>query len=543
MPRTAAENRKILLKRARAQETEQRARPVVKLYDKDWLLYSVLWGEIEAEFEERLNDTGEGSLKIFGKHKARDWLLKEVLEAEDVHITVETPGYRWAGKADTITYTQPSGSTFDYVECHFLHDYEHVKKVICYSNPVLPAEFQWPKIWMWAGPSIFGVRTLIFLNLLRRFGPLWALPENIFSPASWLANLNPDNWPIVVKPGSGLLVDTSMWTVLSTRFGNLHDVITPTMRDAGLQLTCERWLPGDPQPAPGHMFLTKATLLLGLEDKSGVRGPTGTALDGLLSLGSTILADGITEVIDVVDAGPVPPEYDTIGFFGTVKEMPWVSFRNGMRTGLTGISSWSMTVHKTLAGAIVTGGKSPSWVNSGLKLLLNAALGYIGMLFGNPGLALGIFDKQVEDVILAFHRVGHPIRQSITGRGQYGEHWENTGGTGFSVSALQAIRIGLWKTRAYTSFKFEVVNGKPYWIHKHFTLGDRASGETGDVSDGIGKLYVDQVHGTKLTWGRDKDATHEIVLGNGDAERLPGALLSSQLEQVRALIQALGVDS
>jgi len=37
----------------------------------------------------------------------------------------------------------------------------------------------------------------------------------------------------------------------------------------------------------------------------------------------------------------------------------------------------------------------------GLKLLVNAALGYIGAIFGNPGLALGIFDSQVEDVVLA----------------------------------------------------------------------------------------------------------------------------------------------
>jgi len=544
---TTAEVRRILAQRVEAQARAQRARPIVYLLDKNHQNARVLWGEHDPKFETKLNDTGEGSLTLLGSHKERDWLLKEIKEVEDVHVIVETPGHRWSGKATTIKYR--SGEGFEYIDLTFNHDYEHVKKVICYSNPILPPEFQWPKLWMYAGPSVAGIRGLMFLNLLRRFGPLWALPEDIFSSSSWRTNLNPATWPIIVRPMSNFLADTSMWTVLTTRFGNLHDVIAPTLKDAGLQVLTDRWMPadgvfaGDPQPAPAHMTLTLPTLLLDVVDKSGVRGPSGTVLDGLIKLAATILSDGVSEVIDTLDWGTPPPQYSQPGFLGTVNEAPWVSFRNGMRTGLSGISSWEMVVHKTLATAVVTGGKSPSWVNSGIKLLLNAALGYLGMLFGNPGLALGLFDKQVEDVILAFHRVGHPVRQGITGRNQYGEHWENTGGTGFSVSALQAIRIGLWKTRAYTSFKFEIVDSAPYRINRHLTLGDRASGEVGATVDGIGQLYVDQIDGTGLSWSRDQDPKWDLKLGDSSAERQPGALLSHQLEQVRTIIQSLGVDS
>lgn len=540
-PRTANEVRRILLARSAERAIAQRARPKVEFRDKNGDLHSVLWGEIEAEFEEKLNDTGEGAIRLFGHHKDRDWLIRDIPEGEDVHINVETPGMRWYGKAQTISYK--SGTGFEYLDIKFLHDYEHCKKIVCYSNPLLPAEFQYPKIFMWAGPSITGIKALLFLNLLRRFAPLWALPENIFDPSSWLANLNPENWPIVVNPMGNFFTDTSMWTVLTTRFGNFHDVVASTLQDAGLQITCDRWLPGDPQPAPGHMTLTKPTLVLDVVDKSGVRGPTGTVLDGMLKLVSAILTDGVSEVVETADWGPPPPQYGLPGFLGTVNEFPWVAFRNGMRTGLTGIETWEMVIHKPLAGAVVTGGRSPSWVNSGIKFLLNAALGYLGMLFGNPGLALGIFDEQVEDVVLAFHRVGHPLRQAVMGRGQYGEHWENTNGTGFSVSALQAIRIGMWKTRAYTSFKFSVLNGKPYWVGRHFELGDRVAGEVGNLTDGIGQLFVDQVDATQLTWGRESDPRFKIAVGDSKAERQPGALLSHQLEQVRALVQALGVDS
>lgn len=534
---TPAEVRSILLQRTVARRMAQRARPVVKVWDKNWEFQSALVGEIDASVEERMFDTGEGNIKLLGNHKLRDWMVDELDEGEDVHITVEVPGKRWGGKALTITDNQTEGG-LEYIEMTLLHDREHLKKIICYSNPLFAAEFQWPKIFMWAGPSVFGIKTLIFLNLMRRFAPLWALPENIFDPDSWLENIDPNNWPIVVKPGE-FFGDDSMWTVLTTRFGNLHDVITPTLKDAGLIVTCERWLPGDPQPMASHMHLTKPTLVLDVVDKSGVRGPSGTVVDGLLKLGRTILEDGITDEISVLPTGEAPAGFSLPNSFFTDKDWPWVCWRNGMRTGITGIQSWQMTIHKALAGAVVTGGRSPEWVNAGVKLLLNAALGYLGQAIGNPGLALGIFDSQVEDVILAFHRVAHAVRQSTMGRGAYGEHWENTGGTGFSVSALQAIRIGLWKTRAYTSFKISVANGAPYWVGRHFDLGDRVAAEVGKT----GRLYVDQVNSLKLSWSRTQDPRWEISIGDDGGEESRGAILSRQLEHVRAIVQSLGVDS
>ena len=517
----------------------RRQRPVLKVWDKDWNPRAILVGEVEASFELRMFDTGEGNVKLMGNHKLRSWLVEELDDDEDVHLTVDTPGIRWAGKVSTISDLQTDNG-LEYIDITVLNDREHLKKIICYSNPLFPAEFQYPKMFMWAGPSAFGIKTLLFLNLMRRFVPFfWTLPENIFDPASWLANLNPNNWPIVVMPGD-FFTDTSMWTVLTTRFGNFHDVVGDTLKDAGLIITCTRWLPGDPQLATSHFTLTKPTLVLDVVDKSGVRGPSGTLFDGLLKLGRTILEDGVTEEITIdPDVGAPPPGYSEPNVFFTDRDWPWVAWRNGMRTGLSGVSTWEMTIHKPLAGAIVTGGKSPAWVNAGLKFLLNAALGYLGALIGNPALGLGIFEDQVEDVVLAFHRIPNPMRQAAMGRGQYGEAWENTNGTGFSVSALQAIRVGMWKTRAYTSFKVTVVNGAPYWVGKHFTLGDRVACEVGRT----GRLYIDQVNSLKLSWSREQDPKWEISIGNDSAEEPRGAILSRQLEQVRAFVQSLGVDS
>lgn len=532
------EIRSYLLHSAADRLMQQRARPTVTVFDRNWENPMPLLGEIEASFEEMLNDSGEGSIKLFGRHKLNNWLLDELALEEDVHIRVNMAGKEWTGKCSAII-DEGTESGSEYLTLQFTHEFEHVKRIVCYCNPFFPAEFQYPKLWAYAGPSAFGVRTLAFLNLLRRFAPLWALPEDLFNPQNWAANLNPANWPIVVLPGKGgLLGDTSMWSVISTRFGMLHDVVAPTVADAKLKIVVKRWFPGQPQPAPGHFILTKPTLTIDVVDKSGYVGPSGTLLDGLLHFVSAVAADQINEVNSLVSRPPTP-EYSEPGYRGST--VPWVAWRNAHRTGLSGISSWKRSIHKATAGIVVTGGHSPDWVNTGLKLLVNGILGYIGAIFGNPGLTLGLFDSQIEDVVLAFHRVGNPIRINKMGVNgpAYGEVFESSGGTGFSLSALQAIRAGFWRTRAYTSYTFTVVNGAPYWVGRHFDVGDRVAAEIGRSK----KLYVDQVYSLKNSWSRTQDPRWTVGIGDNRAEDAPGALLARQVEQVRGIIQSVGVSS
>ncbi|MGB3771747.1 MAG: hypothetical protein WBA00_11450 [Rhodococcus sp. (in: high G+C Gram-positive bacteria)] len=530
-----------------------RARPVVKIWDKNhgvnpgktqYLPVAEVFGEIDGDFEEILNDTGPGSLNLYASHPLRDWLIDEVAEAEDVHVTVDLPGWRWHGKALTITEVQDEDG-IEYVRIAFQHGFEHSKKIICFSNPFLPAIAQAPKHWNWAGNSITAIHALMFCNLWRRYAPGWQLPDDIFAPGGpqgWLANLNPSNWPQIVLPP--LTDDTSMWCIITTRFGNFHDVIKGVLEDAGLMLQCTQWLPGDPQPRPSHFTLTKPTLLWECVDVSGVRGPFGNTLDGLLKLTSSLTEDFLEEVVTASDWGDAPAQYSSPTFFGTIRDFPWVVWRNSMRrdrvrgSGESGIRSWHMTIHKALAGAVVTGGRSPAWLNASVKLLLNAGLGYLGALIGNPGLALGIFDKQVEDVLLAFQRVAFSLRQAIMGRSSYGEHWEQGTGEGFSLSTLSTIRLGRWNTRAYTSFKIKVVNMAPFWIGRHIGLGGRAAGEIGRS----GRLYVDTIHSVRLTWSRTKDPDFELALGTDKEEEAPTSRLGRLVEKVKAGLQIFGVD-
>ncbi|GGG03878.1 hypothetical protein GCM10007304_17530 [Rhodococcoides trifolii] len=521
-------------------QKKMRSKVTIDVYDGNWSedSHQHVVGEIEGDCEEILNDTGESTIKMFAEHKLADWIDDELDDDEDVHIIITIEGVRWSGlAADIIEQGTEDGKEYFTLQC--ISEYEHMKRVVCYCNPFFAAEFQYPKLYAYAGPSVTGVKTLLFLNLLRRFAPLWALPENLFDPSSWQDNLNPNNWPIVVMPGN-VLTDTSMWTVLSTRMGMFHDVVAPTLSDAKLRIKLTRWMPGDVQPAPSHFTLTKPTLLVDVIDQSGYVGPSGTLLDGLLHFGSSVAADLINEVNTAFNYNADEPEYQIPGFLGTVSE-PRCVFRKAHRTGATGISSWERHRIKSNASIVITGGHSPDWVNTGLKLLVNGILGYIGAMFGNPGLTLGIFDSQIEDVVLAFHRVGNPIKQAKMGlRGPpLGEVFESSGGTGFSLTALQAIRVGMWRSRPMQTFKFTVRNGAPYWIGLDIDLGDRGLFEHGRRR----KLHSERVHSRKAAWGRDRDAKWTMSIGDDKPIDQPGAVLARSVEQVRGIIQSVGVSS
>ncbi|MGC5027469.1 hypothetical protein ACLQ3K_22195 [Tsukamurella sp. DT100] len=510
------------------------------IYDKNWTERTRIFGEISGKFVHKLNDSGEGELELFGDHPIRDWVVDELGEDEDLHIVVETAGVRWSGKCTTIT-EEDRDNGFSYLKLAFISEFEHVKKIVTYCNPFLPAEVQWPKIWATAGPAASTSLIAIFLNLLRRFALPWTFSDNILDPGSWVANLNPENWPIIIKP-IDVLQDTSMWAVMATRFGLLYDMILPTLKDAGLQLKAERWLPGDEQPAEDWYTLEKPTLVLSIENKSGYRGLTGTVLDGLAYLVLQITEDFINETAQEIQGVPNPSEYSRPGWRGSLKDFPWVNFRNIKRThGISGVKSKATTIHKASASAVVTGGKSPQWVNSGLKLLLNATLGYLGQVIGNPNIFVDIVYPQVEDVILAFDRIPNPFRQTRMGLNgpPFGEVWEATGGTGFSLSALQSVRTGFWKSRAYTSTKVEVENGAPYLIGQHFGLGDRVATEVGRS----GWYYVDQVYTIEDSWSRTQDPIFQVSIGNDHLEDTPGALLARQVANIRSVVQALGVSS
>ncbi|QCG77765.1 minor tail protein [Gordonia phage Reyja] len=519
-----------ILARRAAEDRALTERPEVVVEDSEWLPISNLRGELAAEFDDIANDAGEGEFTIPAEHLLTEWLLRPSLRMSDVHITVRTKYREWNGKCDFIQRIMKAGEMVA-VRVHFLHDYNRAKKLICYANPATPAEVQTPHAMPFAGPSITGINTYGLSNMWRVQSGIWQPPAEILNPASWLEGFDPDNWWTTMVPNNPVL-DTSRWSVLSSRFANFHDLIKPTLADAGLVMRAERWWPGDPQPAPGFYTLQDHSVrVFKVYDKSGVRGPSGTFIDGLLTLIGTTAEDYINEIVSQVSR-PDVPEYKIAKWFGTRNDSPWVAFPEGKYST---VRSSEMTIHKAMAYAMITGGKSPQWVNSLTKLAANAALGYLGAAIGNPGLALGVFDFMVEDVFLAFHRMPNTVRRSLMGPDADWEHWVQGPGVGFTLSTLQAIRTGFWDTRGYTSFTAEIDDRAPYIVGKHFDLGDRIAFEIG------GELYIDNVTRINLKWDRNTLPVNTITIGDGQAEEEPAAKLMRYKENIMNLIQQQGV--
>lgn len=517
---------------------EARDWPEIDVYDKNWQYVTRVVGEIAGEAEHIMNDAGLAKIPMFRSNPVAGWLVDEVAEIEDVHLVIEQSRVRWSGKV-TIAQDAMDEDGLEYVRVEALHEHQHAKRVYCYPNTFFPAAVQWPKIWAWAGPARTGILTLLFLNLLRQYAPLWRLPDNPFDAQSWRSSVNPAHWPQIVDPrGLNLLQDTSPWTLFATRMGNFYDLTRPILDDTGLMLVAERWLPGDPQPFPEWLILDRPIRIWRVVDKSGVRGPTGTLIDGAIRWIASTADDYLSEITEVapwID----PPEYMFQGFTGTIPVAPAVVWYGAQKheiergTGTSGITSWERTVHKALAKAIITGGKSPGWVNTGMKLIANAILGYIGLLFGNPGLTLGLLDEQVENVVLAWARSENRSRSRGMGSDPYLEHYE-AADNGFGLNTFPAIRKGNWATRAYTSFRISVVNGAPYFFGFHMGLGDRVAAESGR-----NRLYTDQIRAAKLTWSPTEDPRWALSIGVDDAEQAPTSRLARGMEHLRAVVQSV----
>ena len=523
-----------------AWQREAQEQPEIDVFDKNWEYVAPVSGVIAGNAEEIVNDSGEVEWAMHADFPVARWAADEVPEGEDIHVRIRQSGNVWTGKVSVVDESMDS-SGVEVVKFEGLHDMQHAKKLYCFPNPWFGASLQWPKIYIWYGAVRTGLLQMKMLNLIRRYQPGFVPIGGIFSPFNY-GRLDIDNWAQIVDPRGLGMEDTSMHTMIVTRMGQFMEIARPMLEDASERLVARRWLPGDPQPFPEYCTLRFPTLIWSIEPMGGLRGPTGTMVDGLIQLVRSIASDGITETTEAVPYDP-PIEYRDVGW-GTKVASPAVVFYRAQRwtrmegSGQVGVRSWKRRVHKALATSIITGGRSPGWVNSGIKMLVNAALGWIGMIFLNPGLTLGVLDDQVEDVVLAFAQWPFMDRAAVMGRDAFGEAWETSGGTGFSLSTIAAIRQGRTATRAYTSYQIEAINGAPYIVGRHMDIGSPVSAEVGRT----GRLYTDTLRSKRIEFSPG-EVQWVLAIGVDNEERSPAARLGRILESVRTVTQNLSVQS
>ncbi|WP_280448483.1 hypothetical protein [Nocardia brasiliensis] len=342
--------------------------PLVQIWDGNWQLVGEVHNEISAKFTLPENETGVGTIELPSHYYLSRWLTDhDARSTANVFITVDKDGSRWGGMLDDLEgFKDDTGRRI--VRATFKSDYEHLKHILAYSNPFLPPEIQFPRLWILFGPAKWCLKLTLFLNILRLEGNLWTLPDDPLDPSQWF-NLNQSTWSQVVTPldiGS----DNSQFAIVHSRFKYMHDVQKRITADAQLTWEPRRWLQGDPPPWPGAN-LRHGTLVWDLVDNSGWDTETsfgGNIFDGLIRAFTSIGSDGMTQGIDVIEDPTFPAEYGQPGWYGTLPSAPGIILRDGDRTG---IQSNSFHWKPATDTEFVTGGHSMPGVNEAIGAAIN----------------------------------------------------------------------------------------------------------------------------------------------------------------------------
>ena len=583
----------IVQTRRRHLEELRLSKPTIELYDGDYQLRGVVAGERGGDFEEIENETGMASLQLGLDHHLAVWVMNHKgRQKRNVHVVFEkAPGVRWSGRMDNYRVVkEDSGDA--YLDISFKHDLDELRHVLCWANPFLRPEFQFPKLWVIFGPARFCLLTTLFVNLcLRLETSLWTLPDDPLDINEWMGpSFWPGNWRNIVRPYP-LLGDNTPITVIFSRFQSFYDIAKGVLDDNGLTMTCRRYLK-DRDPHPFEDLIGEQRLLEELYTKIPLRQGClvwdvednnewgqGTALGGSILTGLirgavTLTSDGYTEGVDVFTGDPTyPGEYYTPAYLGTSPQSPWVVFQEGTYTG---IKSSEFQYFEATDTSFLTGGVSAPGINeaasAGVNLggdiissLINSAIdvgnaapvGAIPIDFPSLG---GMMDAIArifyENVAFAFTEV--PTLRAVgvslpiaglenikTGLGDfhYYEGWAEGAERAFTIASAAAIRAKMWATQAHTTHQLKISDAAPYLFGRkgqgHMWIGSRVGTTVLGYPD-PDTIFVERVKKAKYSWGKDGPSGWDIGLGYRQPND-PIMRIFTEIKKLTAISSQLGI--
>lgn len=546
------------LKQERAEDALRRQPPVVLIYDGDWNLHHKLDGEYKAQFSWISNDTGPGMTAIPFISDVAQWIHDmqgriDRGEKRNVHITVDYCGARWGGRLDTanVKLTEDLDKV---LEVTWLHDYENLKWYSIWSNPFLPAAFQWPRAFLLAGPVPWILKLSLFLNILREHNPLITIPDDPLNIGSWFTSLDQATWNVRVAPGGFLaaMAAGDIWGVVSSRFSNWHDAAHQMLEDGEYSVQCKRWFTGDPIPAgfnPSSM--RDGQLIVDIVNKSGFLLGTshgGTVFDGLLLTAAEFgedFIDSTETILNDNDLDPIVQEnYSIPGLFYTQRELPFAIYREGDESP---IQTSEFIVSPAKGIQVNVGGHSMPGVNEAISASIQAAGDILGGIIqiGSLGGSIDTLIKPLyEDTILAFWSAKSIARAQNSGWGRYFEYWQDGANKAYTIASLMVLRAGFWATKTTISCKVGIIDGMPFRVGDgglgHYFLDDRVGIVLKD--DIRGRIYMDRARRIDLAWDEDNPfAEWQLTIGDDRALQDPAQRAWGKIESIVAALKELGV--
>lgn len=519
--------------------------PTMRIFDGDMVEIAEVYREISAKWTLPENETGVGTLELPAKYYLSKWLTNHDDRKKNVIIVVDKDGARWSGTLDDLEQDWDSETGQRIIRATFLHDYEHLKHIIVYCNPFLPPEFQFPRTFICGPlPARYGLTLSLFLQLLRLEASLWTMPDNPLDVGQWF-DLDTSTWSQVVAPVD-LATDNSPLAIVHSRFKYFHDTSKSIAADAQLTWEPRRWLTGDDPPWPGAV-VKHGAIVWRLVDHSGWTTQTsfgGNLFEGLVRAFTTIASDGVTQGIDVIDDPAFPDEYSDPGWWGTVAAAPQIILRDGDRSAITSNKfSWKPPTDV----GFVAGGHSAFGVNEAISAAINMAGDLIAAaLFIPPvgGAADAILKPLYTDVVLAWQKIKLVDRAQAVGWTHYFETLCDGADRAYNLSALIAIRAGIWRTEEKTTHSVNVVDGV-----EGLRIGQNGKGNAfigtrigTTVKDWgkPGRVYVDRITELTLSWDRKTAPGWNIIVGHREPED-PVAKALAMIQDVTSIARDLGV--
>ncbi|OMC55367.1 hypothetical protein A5747_13320 [Mycobacterium sp. IS-836] len=511
---------------------------------------------IKGSFPFKNNTPTEGVLQIRDDHYIAMFL--KALPNDDawkknVLITVDFYGgkKRWSGLLDKWNIRNRDGVR--YFEMTFHDDLTFLQYLLCPPNPLLPIPiFQFPRVFLLAGPAKWCISTLILLNLIRKEGNLWQVPDDPFDLSQWFQIFDWSNWQCLIRSPS-FFEDGSLWTFMASRMNPVDSVMADALDDAQLSITYRRILTCDGEigEVPGVPNVQNGCLVFEVVDMSNAYGEEGTAQAGNVFEGFfrsiVIYLQGFVEdtLNTTLDSEAFQPdEYYSNGWLGTVPAHPWLVIRDNEWTP---IESADMSWGPSKNVSVIVGGDNP-FVDAIARLTIEVIgnlLGYIFLLgFSSAGeIAADAIMPFLVGTILAWLEWKNTGRAQQLGWIHYLElYQQGAENNAWSFSALAALRGGFLVGKSETDHLMALHD---FWAIPgvHFDVGNRI-GSTVD-SPGIEQIiFVNQVEEMTAAWDNSGDIvpySWEIRAGKSHRNLSMGERLARLAKKFKEAMSNLGV--
>lgn len=473
------------------------------LLDKDMEPIGTLMGHKGWSLTEAVNEVTQVQITLPDTHPVFDIVLPFSLLDGD-------PTQAWYNLADTgyyLMFEGPGGHAERNVfRLQRMTDKEHEGAFVLEGKHV----HRWVELFpMWSDPggslilqkhyrdfrrgdSLRVLKEYLLVNMVREFQPGGVSGNDPWAANSW-QNVNPSLWPAMVNPVHQST--TTAWTVLDARFDQPADLFKETLEGAGLMMTVDLWLQGDPQPAPSHVTLTEPILWIDIVVRQFDTSTTGDWQDFLTGLKRNFDRDNNSPIMGLGDTPATASG-----------RLPWVVWRPQDMARVTS----EFTVMKSEYSEVIVGGRSPEALNKMIDATANITGSIIGDLIYGAAASIpvwgavlapiaraivewfaGAIGNALQDKLFAWQRFVHHTRKAL--QGKYAPRTAIGAGDGYTLEAWQQGFQILKQGAGSISVQFEVDTDSVYEWGRHYRRGD----QQGFTHRGL--IFATYVHSVQLS--------------------------------------------